>query len=197
MLKKLGACRKRCDQPHKHQERPGSENNPPADQTQMGRGKNGNRNSHREAAEPQRVEPSPVATVAIPRAVSHATHLPCSTGSGRPRRRLADSGLTVFTQSLTASTLSGGRRLRNLRPRSGGFEEQGACGLGEGDDQRRAEVGSVLVGAAGIEPATTCSQSRYATAALRPAGGDYRTGRPRHPRNGQGAAKAGRGEPCA
>jgi hypothetical protein len=27
----------------------------------------------------------------------------------------------------------------------------------------------VLVGAAGIEPATTCSQSRYATAALRPA----------------------------
>src|SRR6202022_2740788 len=27
-----------------------------------------------------------------------------------------------------------------------------------------------LVGAAGIEPATTCSQSRYATAALRPAG---------------------------
>ena len=28
----------------------------------------------------------------------------------------------------------------------------------------------VLVGAAGIEPATTCSQSRYATAALRPEG---------------------------
>jgi hypothetical protein len=26
-----------------------------------------------------------------------------------------------------------------------------------------------LVGAAGIEPATICSQSRYATAALRPA----------------------------
>ena len=36
-------------------------------------------------------------------------------------------------------------------------------------------VRDVLVGAAGIEPATTCSQSRYATAALRPAGGDYRT----------------------
>ena len=32
-----------------------------------------------------------------------------------------------------------------------------------------------LVGAAGIEPATTCSQSRYATAALRPVGGNYRT----------------------
>ncbi len=32
-----------------------------------------------------------------------------------------------------------------------------------------------MVGAAGIEPATTCSQSRYATAALRPAGGDYPT----------------------
>jgi hypothetical protein len=29
----------------------------------------------------------------------------------------------------------------------------------------------VLVGAAGIEPATICSQSRYATAALRPGGG--------------------------
>ena len=27
-----------------------------------------------------------------------------------------------------------------------------------------------LVGAAGIEPATICSQSRYATAALRPGG---------------------------
>ena len=27
-----------------------------------------------------------------------------------------------------------------------------------------------MVGAAGIEPATTCSQSRYATAALRPEG---------------------------
>ncbi len=33
--------------------------------------------------------------------------------------------------------------------------------------------GDVLVGAAGIEPATTCSQSRYATAALRPEDADY------------------------
>ena len=32
-----------------------------------------------------------------------------------------------------------------------------------------------LVGAAGIEPATTCSQSRYATAALRPGGANYPT----------------------
>ena len=32
-----------------------------------------------------------------------------------------------------------------------------------------------LVGAAGIEPATTCSQSRYATAALRPEGSNYPT----------------------
>ena len=32
-----------------------------------------------------------------------------------------------------------------------------------------------MVGAAGIEPATTCSQSRYATAALRPVVRDYRT----------------------
>src|SRR5262245_36552961 len=32
-----------------------------------------------------------------------------------------------------------------------------------------------MVGAAGIEPATICSQSRYATAALRPEVSDYRT----------------------
>ena len=32
-----------------------------------------------------------------------------------------------------------------------------------------------MVGAAGIEPATTCSQSRYATAALRPGPWDYPT----------------------
>ena len=37
-------------------------------------------------------------------------------------------------------------------------------------------VSELLVGAAGIEPATTCSQSRYATAALRPVGVNYRTG---------------------
>ncbi len=36
----------------------------------------------------------------------------------------------------------------------------------------RASEADVLVGAAGIEPATTCSQSRYATAALRPEGGE-------------------------
>src|SRR5450631_1295676 len=31
----------------------------------------------------------------------------------------------------------------------------------------------VVVGAAGIEPATICSQSRYATAALRPVGVEF------------------------
>lgn len=34
---------------------------------------------------------------------------------------------------------------------------------------------AVMVGAARIELATTCSQSRYATAALRPGRWDYRT----------------------
>ena len=36
--------------------------------------------------------------------------------------------------------------------------------------RKHVETGLLLVGAAGIEPATTCSQSRYATAALRPEG---------------------------
>jgi AbrB family looped-hinge helix DNA binding protein len=39
----------------------------------------------------------------------------------------------------------------------------------------RKEKRTKLVGAAGIEPATICSQSRYATAALRPGGRNYPT----------------------
>ena len=39
--------------------------------------------------------------------------------------------------------------------------------------QQPANLLKTLVGAARIELATTCSQSRYATAALRPVGRDY------------------------
>ncbi len=44
-----------------------------------------------------------------------------------------------------------------------------------GGKPRGRSNGSDLVGAAGIEPATLCSQSRYATSALRPERGDYPT----------------------